>query len=158
MVPVTTLTPLDDRIIIWGMSCSGKTTFAKSVSELYGHTHHCFDFLFPWHLIETFGLSITEALRHVSNKCQGNFVLDGWHLADKNGKLLPKDAKVYVVYATYEQIIKQYRVPVDTSHLFMFKKWYGIDYAGLQARYFENTGQFVERTRDDFTSMLALHQ
>ena len=48
------LQPLNKRIVCYGMSCVGKTTFAKQMHSKY----HCFDALFQWHLIEAFGLSI----------------------------------------------------------------------------------------------------
>src|SRR4051812_21762650 len=105
------LKPSDGRIVVFGQSCVGKTTFAK---QLNGHVYHCFDELFHWHLIETFGLSIESNLVHIRNVCQASdkFVLDGWHLSDKDGLFLPAGAVVYVVYAPYDQIISQYRVPV----------------------------------------------
>lgn len=159
MVALTTLTPLDDKIVIWGMSCSGKTTLAELIADVYGHTYYCFDALFPWHTIETLNLSMTEALRYVAKECKAErFVLDGWHLADREGQLLPPGSRIYVVYATYARIIEQYRVPVDTSHLSMFKKWYSLDYPSLRARYVENVGRFIEVGWEDLVATLALHQ
>ena len=148
--------PTDESIIVFGMSCSGKTTFA---AQLYSHKYLCFDALFPWHLIETFGLSISETLRDVVKNCVPPFVLDGWHLADKTGMFLPKKAKVYLIYAPYEQIINQYRAPVfdRSDYLPMFYKWYyEVDYFALPTRFFWNQGvDFVETGAKEFKDFLA---
>lgn len=148
--------PLDDRIVLFGQSCVGKTTFA---SQLTGHHYYCFDALFQWHLVETFGLSIEANLTHVYQTCDAaRFVLDGWHLADKQGWFLPPQSKVYVIYAPYERILSQYRVPVTDPEEFrpMFEKWYaGVDYEKLPGtRYFRNDGEFRETSRQDFTAFL----
>lgn len=149
-------TPPDDKIVAMGMSCVGKTTFAKQITN---HHYYCFDALFQWHMVETLGLSTKANLRHVSKVCTGErYVLDGWHLSDPTAKLLP-DASVYVVYATYSQIIEQYRIPVrcQEEHWSMFKKWYHeIDYPSLKSRYFLNEGQsdFAETSEGDFLQFL----
>lgn len=146
--------PPDNRIVVMGMSCSGKTTFA---TQLQNHQYFCFDALFPWHEIETFGLSISEALSHVSESCQPPFVLDGWHLADREGRHLSCGTSVYVVYAPYQQIVDQYRVPVydRMEYLPMFRKWYyDVDYVALGARYFCNRVDFVETTGQEFKDFL----
>lgn len=153
-------TPPDDKIVVMGMSCSGKTKFAL---ELRDHHYSCFDALFPWHLIETLGLSIEENLRFISKHffVEEKSVLDGWHLSDKNCEILPDDVRKYVVYAPYEQIIDQYRVHVQDKdqHHPMFRKWYHeIDYPSLKARYFLNEGQFVETLESDFLTFLAHNQ
>lgn len=138
------LNDLDDKIVVFGMSCVGKTTFAK---QLTSHHYYCFDALFHWRDIEVFGLSVSANLAEIRDYCQGKFVLDGWVLADQEGQFLPPQAKVYVIYASYEQIISQYRVKVDDpkDHRQMFHKWYGIDYTKLPGtRYFRNDGEFVE--------------
>lgn len=145
------LKPLDDRVVIFGMSCVGKTTFAR----LFPEAHRCFDALFPWHLIETFGLSTTAALEHVRRSVgDGHFVLDGWHLADRAGHFLPPGAAVYVVYAPYDQILAQYRIPVIDHEEFrpMFDEWYrSVPYDELPGtRYFRNAGEFVETDREAF--------
>jgi GTPase SAR1 family protein len=147
---------MQDKIVVYGMSCSGKTTFARTLIE---HTYHCFDAMFPWHLIETLGLSAFSALQHVQRQCTGDrYVLDGWHLSDKEGLLLPQGASVYVVYAPYERIISQYRVSVEDfwQHLSMFRKWYyEVDYDQLPCvHYISNEGQFVERSREHFLTLL----
>lgn len=146
--------PPDDRIVVMGMSCSGKTTFA---AQLQSHQYFCFDALFPWHEIETFGLSISEALSYVSKSCKQPFVLDGWHLADREGRHMPCGATVYVVYAPYQQIVDQYRVSVydRMEYLPMFRKWYyDVDYVALGARYFNNRGDFAETTGQEFKDFL----
>lgn len=144
-----------DRIIIFGQSCVGKTTFAKLLPNPY----ICFDALFPWHQIETLDLSLSQAMSHVEWFCTGNFVLDGWHLSDPTGLYFPKDVTVYVLYAGYEKIIGQYRVEVANpkQHRPMFDKWYrGVDYARMRCpvRYFENTGDFEERSMQDYQAFL----
>lgn len=150
------ITNIDSKLVIFGMSCSGKTTFAKSLT---GHRYYCFDAMFNWHCIETFGLSIEANLSEVRDSCVGDkWVLDGWHLADHRGHFLPKGSSVCVVYATYERIIGQYRVPVDDfeQHRRMFKKWYHeVDYEKLPAtRYFLNGGEFEETSRTEFVTFL----
>lgn len=144
----------DDKIVVMGMSCSGKTAFAKTLD----HTYYCFDALFPWHEIETFGLSIQMCLISISKNCVGRYVLDGWHLADKSGVFMPPDSTVYVVYRDYYDIIAQYRVPVEYPelHVPMFKQWYyDVDYTRFpRVRYVENTGSFVVRSQEDFTLFL----
>lgn len=152
--------PLDDRIVVFGQSCVGKTTFALQMLE---RTYHCFDALFQWHLIETLGLSIEANFRYIQGVCSGpRWVLDGWHLADKKGRYLPPGAVAYVVYAPYQQIISQYRVPVaiPTEHLPMFRKWYyEINYDVLSGvRYFRNDGDFLETSREDYFTFLARSQ
>jgi hypothetical protein len=152
-------TALDDKIVIFGQSCSGKTTFAKQLTD---HYYYCFDALFPWHLIETFGLSITTSLHYIKAFCEATpkYVLDGWHLADKEGKLLPEGCAVYVVYCSYEQVLKQYRVEVTDPNEYwgMYQKWYGIDYEKLPGvRYFLNSGEFLETTREEFLTLLSEH-
>lgn len=152
------LTPLDDKIVVFGQSCSGKTTFARQLE----HHYYCFDALFEWHTIETLGLSIAANLKHLSKTCtESRYVLDGWNLADKEGKYLPEGTVVYVVYAPYEQIIEQYRIHVNDPDEFrpMFRKWYyEIEYPRLQSRYFANEGTFIERTEEEFISFLEQSQ
>lgn len=147
----------DDKVVLFGMSCVGKTTMASTMED---HHYHCFDSLFDWHSIETLGLSISTSLRHASAQCvQDRYVLDGWHLGDKDGEFLPVDCTVYVLYAPYEKIIDQYRVPVvhQESHLYMFNRWYyEVDYGRFpKVRFFENEGVFVERRVTEFRSFLA---
>jgi adenylate kinase family enzyme len=150
------ISSLDDRVVVWGMSCVGKTTFAKQLTD---HHYHCFDALFQWHIIEAMGLSTEANLRYISNSCTAErYVLDGWHLSDSAGELLP-DARVYVVYAPYDRIVEQYRVPVlrKEEHWPMFKKWYfEMDYPSLRSRYFLNEGHhnFAETSEDDFLQFL----
>lgn len=126
------------------MSCCGKTTFAKQI----GHEYYCFDALFPWHEIETFGLSTANCLRGISDSCVADrYVLDGWHTSDSIGQFLPKDCTVYCLFADYDFIINQYRVPVKShdTHMPMFRKWYSIDYCQFpKVRYWRNDGTFTE--------------
>jgi hypothetical protein len=143
---------IDDKVVVFGMSCSGKTTFSLKATE---HKYHCFDALFQWHLIETLGLSISENLKYVQQICQEEkFILDGWHLSDKEGLYLPKGAVVYVIWAPYEKVISQYRIPVNDpeEHRSMYNKWYcEINYDNLPSvKYFQNAGDFCEITRDQF--------
>lgn len=146
------------KIVIFGMSCVGKTTLAQSLSE---HEYICFDALFQWHLVEALGLSLEANLRHVASVCTApKFVLDGWHLSDAEGGLLPESV-VYLVYAPYAQIIDQYRVPVSSHdvHRPMFQKWYfEVDYRRFPTRYFLNCGEFVETTQEEFTDFLERNQ
>lgn len=145
----------NDKIVVFGQSCAGKTTFSK---RLENHSYVCFDELFQWHLIETLGLSIKCNLQYVKDFCDGlkkqKYILDGWHLSDKSGMYLPKDVAVYVVWASYEKIISQYRIPVVDIEEFrpMYRKWYcEVNYFDLpNVRYFENNGDFVEITEEQF--------
>jgi|688.fasta_scaffold30507_9 hypothetical protein len=145
---------VDSKIVIFGMSCVGKTTFAQMLKT---HTYLCFDQMFHWHLIETLGLSIQENLRHIKNQCdniQNSYVLDGWHLGDNRGLFLPTDATVYVLWAPYKKIISQYRIHVSDPEEFrhMYNKWYyETDYKQFsKVRYFENNIAFQEITQSEF--------
>jgi len=148
-----------DRIVIWGMSCVGKTTFAQQIPRPY----ICFDALFPWHMMETLGLSFEAAMQEVKSVCEANpkFVLDGWHLGDEQGEFLPGGVTCYVLYANYEEIIAQYRVPVADleQHRGMFQKWYQIKYPAFKSvRYFKNAGSFVETSEGEFLTFLEQSQ
>lgn len=130
------------------MSCVGKTTMSELMTD---HVYYCFDAMFNWHLIETLGLSIETNLKYISNICDSvpNFALDGWHLADKHGTLLPKNTTVYVVYDDYESIIDRYRVPVESrlQHIPMYKKWYNLEIT-VPIRYFKNDGKRIFETSE----------
>ena len=120
----------------------------------------CFDALFHWHEIETLGLSCSESLKEIAASMEGCCVLDGWHLSDEFGELAPRDAVFYVVYAPYQQIISQYRVPVERpdEHQGMFLKWYKKDFGAFRntVRYFLNTSKsFVETSSDDYLAFVA---
>lgn len=133
------------------MSCSGKTTFAKQLDVPY----ICFDALFPWHQIETFGMSITSALGYVAKKCSDQFVLDGWHTADLKGNYLPS-CTVYVIYTEYNRVLRQYpRQALHHLEYFpMFKKWYS--YASIESRYFYNQGDdFIETNLQDYCNFVS---
>lgn len=138
------------------MSCVGKTTFAQ---QLTNHTYYCFDALYPWHRIETLGLSIRAALEHVSKICTADrFVLDGWNLADPTGVYFPAGITVYVLYAPYKHIISQYRVPIfDTEeHRNMYFKWYTVNFDLFpQIRFFSNLGQFKETSKGEFQQLVS---
>jgi hypothetical protein len=153
---------LDDKIVIFGMSCSGKTTFAKTLKY---HKYICFDEHFQWHLIETLGLSIEANLNHIKKLCnqtKQKYVLDGWHLADRSGDYLPEDSYVYVVWAPYEKITSQYRIPVTDPEEFrsMYTKWYcEVDYQKFpKIRYFENKQDFIEISSNQFFTYLQHNQ
>ncbi len=120
----------------------------------------CFDYHFPWHMIETLGLSIQDGLTHVANLCdvQNSFILDGWHLSDISGVFLPENCSVYVVYAPYDAIIDQYRIPVlnRAMHKKMFDKWYRFDYQIFpQVRFILNQGGFVETSFEQFCDTIS---
>ena len=149
-----------ESIVILGMSCVGKTTFAKRIADYGEHQYRCFDALYNWHEIETFGFSIKHAMQHVVRQCHNEkFVLDGWHLACTQGCLLPKNASTYVLYSGYSRIISQYRIPVVSfyQHWHMFQKWYlEVDYTQFpRVEYWENTGQFEKRSEAEFLSFCA---
>ena len=148
---VETFKEHDDKIVVLGMSCVGKTTFSKSLSK---HTHKCFDARFPWHEIETLGMSISSALQNVARQCYENkFVLDGWHSTDLEGRYMP-ESKVYVIYSTYGHIVDQYRKKVNfySEFFHMYKKWYS--YRNPNARYFFNNGQFIETNFEEYLEIV----
>lgn len=145
--------PLEDKIVLFGMSCSGKTTFAKG---LCARQYHCFDALFQWHLIETLGLSIEANLKHIQKVCsEDRWVLDGWHLGDKEGEFLPVGSTVCVIYSSYQKIIDQYRVPVVEPLVHMYRKWYGINYEAFAGtRYILNDGDFQETSFSHYQNIV----
>jgi hypothetical protein len=139
----------DNKIVMYGMSSVGKTYFA---GKLVDHDYYSFEAMFDRHGIETMGLSTSANLRTIANRCKGyRYVLDGWHLYDKNGAYLPKDSVVYVVFADYHKIIQQY--PTPTDHLFLFKKWY-TPLKFPRVRYWENAGRFIERSPAAYQAFL----
>ena len=146
--------PLDDKIVVFGMSCVGKTTFAKLLTEYH---YYCFDAMFYWHQIEVLGGSIKQNLIDIQKQCCADkFVLDGWSLGDTNGEFLPQGSVVYVIYTTYENIINQYRIEVSDpeEHRTMFKKWYGINYK-KPCRFFRNDKAFNETSVEEFNSLMC---
>lgn len=140
------------------MSCAGKTTFAHTMKN---HHYLCFDSLFDWSSTETLGLPINSSLKGIASIAEkfDCYVLDGWHLADFEGKFLPKNCTVYVVYSQYEQIISQYRVSVrhPEEHRCMFTKWYNkVPYTNFpRVRYILNSGSFVETDRTEFIQITS---
>lgn len=146
---------MNDKIVVFGQSCSGKTTFAKTLTN---HKYYCFDALFQWHQIEGLGLSIEDNLKHIQTVCTADqYVLDGWSLGDSQGKWLPFNSVVYVVYCSYEQILAQYRIPVTHIDEFkgMYKRWYqDIDYQSLKAKYIRNQKDFVETSFNEFIAVV----
>lgn len=147
-----------DQIVVFGISCAGKSTFAKTLVD---HEYISFDALFPWHQIETFGMSITAALDHVAKSCSGRFVLDGWHTADLKGEHLPQ-CTVCLVYTEYDRVLEQYprQVLYHQEFIPMYRKWYSYD--NPEARYFYNQGDFIETDlqtyRDFITCELERNQ
>lgn len=145
---------------MYGMSCVGKTYYAQTLRDHDNHEYYCFDAMFNWHAIETMGLSTSANLKSVAKRCVASkYVLDGWHLSDREGKYLPKDCMVYVVFAEYPSIIQQYRIEVASpeEHRYMFHKWYNdIPYEKFaRVRYWENLGRFIERPAVAYQAFLA---
>lgn len=140
------------------MSCVGKTTFANTMKN---HNYLCFDYLFDWSSTETLGLPIDSSLKGIACIAENYdcYVLDGWHLADFEGKLLPKGCTIYVVYSKYERIISQYRTPVrhPEEHRCMFDKWYNrVPYSDFpRVRYILNVGSFVETDYTEFLEIIS---
>jgi len=158
-IGVSLLQEHSPRVVIFGMSCVGKTTLAKLMTD---HMYFCFDAMFNWHLVETLGMSIESNLKHVAILCDPvpNFVLDGWHLADKAGSLFPKDTTAYLLYDDYDSIIRRYRVPVlnQLQHMPMYQKWYDLELS-KPIRYIRNDGEkFVETTENEFKLLLERNQ
>jgi len=77
--------------------------------------------------------------------------------------LLLPEATVYVLYAEYERIIDQYRIEVGHPEEYrsMFRRWYyEVPYGQFpqKARYWENTGEFTERSAEEFQSFLEANR
>jgi hypothetical protein len=160
---VRLLEPHSPKIVIFGVSCSGKTTLARLITT---HAYTNFDALFHWHALETLGASIDLNLQEVRKSCIApKFVLDGWHLADPTGEFLPIGSAVYVVYTSYLRVSENYQnrsawrgyEKTFWQHAPMFHKWYfEVPYHEMTVpvRYFENLeDEFAERDRrqyDDF--------
>tara|TARA_Y100000034_G_scaffold42710_2_gene52287 strand:- start:9676 stop:10161 length:486 start_codon:yes stop_codon:yes gene_type:complete len=147
------------KIVVFGMSCVGKTTYAKSLNIPY----LCFDYLFPWPLVESFPeLSIEKALAHVVEQCEKeeNYVLDGWHLSDIEGNTLPKGCEIHVLYDHHQNIIDRYRNSVVASdeHREMYRKWYGDINDSVRTKFFRiHCGEAPEpRTFEHFNSFREL--
>ena len=145
--------PLPQRIVIFGQSCSGKTTFARSLPV---HEHVEFDRYFPWHVYEAFGGDHRRLLAEVLTHCPpAPHALDGWHLSDAGGECLPSGHSVVCVYCDYERLVSQYRIPVSDPEEFrrMHTRWYReVDYAALPGvRFFRNGGSsFDEMSPAEF--------
>jgi hypothetical protein len=163
-IGVRLLSPHSPKIVIFGVSCSGKTTLARLIET---HAYTSFDALFHWHAIETLGASIDRNLQEVQKSCVApKFVLDGWHLADPLGEFLPRDSAVYVVYSSYLRVTENYSnrsawrgyERTFWQHVPMFHKWYyGIPYHEMKVpvRYFQNLeSEFLERDRTQFDGFL----
>lgn len=67
---------------------------------------------------------------------------------------IPMGFQPYVIYAPYDQIVAQYRVPLDSHEEVrqMFWKWYR--FPVNNARYFRNDGDFIETTKVGFELFL----
>lgn len=132
---------LDKKVVLWGQSCVGKTTFARTMPNKY----LCFDYLYPWHIVESFpDTSIPDVLDHIKQLCEHeeSYVLDGWNLADTEGKYLPDGSTVYVIYDSIDNILQRYRVDViaKDEHREMWRKWYLVDFSRFpRVRYFHHT-------------------
>jgi hypothetical protein len=102
------------------------------------------------------GLSPSANLEYISTlDFDEPFVLDGWHLSDPVGELMPPNVCVYVIYADYDLVIDRYRVPVRqrSDHWSMFKTWYGADFTVFpRVRYIRNQASFAETTAAEFES------
>lgn len=150
-----------DKVVLWGMSCVGKTTFGQQMND---HRYLCFDALFDWYSIETLGLSTSTSLAGIADimSKEEKIVLDGWHLGDIEGAYLPGDSTVYVLYADYERVINQYRIDVrhPEEHRHMFKRWYyEVPYERFpRVRYWENLGEFTEREAEEFQDFLEANR
>lgn len=146
--------PLDDKIVLYGMSCSGKTTFATNVK---GHRYICFDEFFPWHDIETLGISAKQYLIKIRDMLSDKCILDGWHLSDKNFNLLSKEIKVYAVYSEYDFIVNNYRGKINGPLAYenMYDLWYTRD---LKVdKYIRNKGNcFIETSFDEYLEIINM--
>jgi GTPase SAR1 family protein len=144
---------LDDQIVLMGMSCVGKTTFASVLKER-GYAVSHFDAQYTYNLTGLAGVSRIKNWARIIRGCEGKFVLDNWTTEDKLGQVLYEakpDACIYVLYDLYPNILDRYRVPVtgEDAHFMMYKKMYSEvpfeDYK--RVRFFRVHGQ----TYDEYT-------
>lgn len=127
----------------------GKTTFAL---QLRDHHYYCFDQLFPWSAVEFFGSCPLTSLRMVNQSCKAvKFVVDGWHLSDIEGQLIPENTKIYIIYSDYETMFRHYRKePLNyNDHLETYHQWYSASF--IDCRFFRNINRcFVETDEKEF--------
>lgn len=137
----------DDKIVMYGIPDIGKTYFAHKLKD---HEYYCFEDMIDRHGIETLGLSTSANLKAIAKKCVGDkYVLDGWHLSDRDGLYLPQGCTVYVVFMEYARIV-QHHPDMERA----FRKWYSP--LNLQrVRYWENIGSFIERSVEGYQAFLS---
>ena len=123
---IDTLKPMDNQIVLMGMSCVGKTHFAYRFKGDY-KIHH-FDAEYKYNL-NLPGVSKLRNCLNIIGECGDKFILDNWTTEDKVGALLYEkkpNACIYVIYDTYRNILDRYRVPIvgEDAHYTMYKKMY----------------------------------
>ncbi len=152
---IQTLSPLDDKLVLMGMSCVGKTSMAH---ELKTHQYYSFDAQFKYGL-KVPGISRKKNWQLILDRCTENkFVLDNWSTEDVLGKTIYHkypDACICVVFDRYQDILRRYRVPVTgkDAHYKMYEKMYcEIPFEDYQrVRYFRwDQGNYVEYLEKEF--------
>lgn len=123
------LSPLDDKLVLMGMSCVGKTTLASSLVR-EGYVLHSFDYRYKYHLSGLPGVGKRRQWEKIIGDCvEPRFVLDNWTTEDRLGGILfdkCPDACLVVLFAGLADILKRYRVPVKgkDAHKTMYDKIY----------------------------------
>lgn len=156
---IEALLPLDPQIVLMGMSCVGKTTFAKSLKD---HPVHHFDAQYTYNLTGLPGVSRVKNWRRIIRNCGDRFVLDNWTTEDELGRVLYEskpDACIVVLFDTYPSILDRYRVPVvgEDAHFMMYKKMYTeMPFESYKkVRYFEVDGPiYREHSTEGFRSFI----
>lgn len=124
---IHTFGPLHDKLVLMGMSCVGKSTFA---AQLKDHKHHSFDARYRYNLDGLPGISKRKQWERIARGCtEPRWVLDNWSTEDLFGETLfsvHPDACVVVLFDSLPNILKRYRVPVTAQdgHLGMWSKMY----------------------------------
>jgi hypothetical protein len=123
------LKPLDDKIVLMGMSCVGKTTLGQKLKS-EGRTLYHFDPQYNYKLAGMVGFSPRKNLKKIIQNCPADqFVLDNWSTEDKQGALLYEEcpeACICVVFDTYPNILARYRCDVkgEDGFYMMYEKMY----------------------------------
>lgn len=133
------------KIALMGMSCVGKTTYAKTLPN----TYISFDDKFAYNLSLHTDYNIAYNLNKITSICGSNFVLDNWAFYDIDGKIFYKafpDGVMYLLYAPYNDILKRYRVKIHGPDAFRmmytnmylkkdFTKYQNIKYIKVDSTY-----------------------
>jgi hypothetical protein len=122
--------PLPPKIVLMGMSCVGKSTFAQILAKDQGYAYHSFDVQYNYKRNTLPGVSKQKQWKTILSYCvEDQWVLDNWSTEDFLGTTLYEaqpHACIVVLYDKYVNILERYRVPVrgEDAHKMMFVKMY----------------------------------